>query len=62
MADRDLFSRLRRLFSTNVIVRNVGGRRLRIADTQQVQAIAGKDLVDRYSRLYRRNNIEIRIW
>ena len=53
MADRDLFSRLRRLFSTNVIVRNVGGRRLRIADTQQVQAIAGKDLVDRYSRLYK---------
>ena len=53
MADRDLFSRLRRLFSTNVIVRNVGGRRLKIADTQQVQSIAGKDLVDRYSRLYK---------
>ena len=53
MADRDLFSRLRRLFSTNVIVRNVGGRQLKIADTQQVQSIAGKDLVDRYSRLYK---------
>ncbi len=33
MADRDLFSRLQRLFSTNVIVRNVGGRKLKIADT-----------------------------
>ena len=53
MADRDLFSRLRRLFSTNVIVRNVGGRQLKIADTQQVQAVSGRDLVDRYSRLYK---------
>ena len=53
MADRDLFSRLRRLFSTNVIVRNVGGRQLKIADTQQVQAVSGKDLVDRFSRLYK---------
>ena len=26
MADKTLFGRLRRLFSTNVIVRNVGGR------------------------------------
>ena len=53
MADRDLFSRLQRLFSTNVIVRNVGGRQLKIADTAQVQSIAGKDLVDRFSRLYK---------
>ena len=53
MAERDLFSRLQRLFSTNVIVRNVGGRQLKIADTQQVQAVTGKDLVDRFSRLYK---------
>ena len=53
MADRDLFSRLQRLFSTNVVVRNVGGRQLKIADTAQVQSIAGKDLVDRFSRLYK---------
>ena len=53
MADRDLFSRLQRLFSTNVIVRNVGGRQLKIADTQQVQSVSGRDLVDRYSRLYK---------
>ena len=54
MADTSLRSRLQRLFSTNVIVRNVGGRRLKIADTQQVQSIAAKDLVYRYSRLYNR--------
>ena len=53
MAEKDLFSRLQRLFSTNVIVRNVGGRQLKIADTQQVQAVTGKDLVDRFSRLYK---------
>ena len=53
MAERDIFSRLQRLFSTNVIVRNVGGRQLKIADTAQVQSIAGKDLVDRFSRLYK---------
>ncbi len=53
MAERDLFSRLQRLFSTNVIVRNVGGRKLKIADTAQVQAIQSKDLVDRFARLYK---------
>ena len=29
MADTSLFSRLKRLFSTNVIVRNVGGKKLK---------------------------------
>jgi hypothetical protein len=53
MADKDLFSRLQRLFSTNVIVRNVGGRKLKIADTAQIQSVTGKDLVDRFSRLYK---------
>ena len=38
MADKTLFSRLQRLFSTNVIVRNVGGKKLKIADTEQVQS------------------------
>ena len=38
MADKSLFSRLQRLFSTNVIVRNVGGKKLKIADTEQVQS------------------------
>ena len=53
MADTTLFGRLRRLFSTNVIVRNVGGRKLKIADTAQVQAISSGDLVDRFARLYK---------
>ena len=32
MADTSLFARLQRLFSTNVIVRNVGGKNLKVAD------------------------------
>ena len=40
MADKSLFGRLQRLFSNNVIVRNVGGKKLKIADTDKVQHIA----------------------
>ena len=52
MADTSLFGRLRRLFSSNVIVRNVGGRKLRIADTDKVQAFAKNNLIDRYTRMF----------
>ena len=52
MADKSLFSRLQRLFSTNVIVRNVGGKKLKIADTAQVQSQVKSHLVDRYSKLH----------
>jgi hypothetical protein len=37
MADTSIFSRLRRLFSTDVIIRNVGGDQLKVADTNQIQ-------------------------
>jgi len=52
MADTTLFGRLQRLFSTNVIVRNVGGKKLKIADTDQVQKQVKSHLVDRYSKLH----------
>ena len=52
MADTTLFGRLRRLFSTNVILRNVGGRKLKIADTDQIQTQVKSHLVDRYSKLH----------
>mgnify|MGYP004448588949 FL=1 len=52
MADTSLFSRLRRLFSTNVIVRNVGGRELRVSDTSRTQAYSRSNLVDRYQKIY----------
>ena len=52
MADTSLFSRLQRLFSTNVIVRNVGGRKLKISDTSRTQATAKSNLVDRYQKIF----------
>jgi hypothetical protein len=56
MANTDLFSRLRRLFSTDVIVRNVGGHQLKVVDTDRVQAYGSaqtNSLVDRFTRLHR---------
>ena len=62
MADTSLFSRLSRLFSTDVVVRNIGGDQLKIADVNQIQT-TGKfqtnSLVDRFSRLYIYNNKNI---
>ena len=62
MAERNLFSNLQRLFSTDIIVRNVGGTELKIADTNQIQT-TGKyqtnSLLDRFSRLYIYNNKNI---
>lgn len=52
MADTSVFSRLKKLFSTNTIVRNVGGKRLRIADTDQIQSFVNRRGVDRYHRVY----------
>jgi hypothetical protein len=62
MAERNLFSNLQRLFSTDILVRNVGGTELKIADINQIQT-TGKyqtnSLLDRFSRLYIYNNKNI---
>ena len=52
MADTGVFSRLKKLFSTNTIVRNIGGKKLRIADTDQIQSFVNRRGVDRYHRVY----------
>lgn len=52
MADNSVFSRLKKLFSTNTIVRNIGGKRLRIADTDQIQSFVNRRGIDRYHRVY----------
>jgi len=52
MANTSLRARLQRLFSTNVIVRHAGGRKLKIADTDRVQRSQKNSLVDRWSRLH----------
>ncbi len=52
MADTSLFSRLQRLFSTNVIVRNVGGKKLKVSDTSRTQSYAKSNLIDRYQKIF----------
>ena len=37
MADKSIFPRLKRLFSTDVIVRNEGGNQLRVMDVNSIQ-------------------------
>ena len=49
---KDLFSRLKKMFSTDVIVRNVGGKKLKIVDTDEIQYATDRNsLRDRYNRL-----------
>ena len=55
MADTKLFTRLQRLFSTDVIIRNQGGNELKVMDVDSIQRsgdVATNSLVDRYNRLY----------
>lgn len=62
MADTSLFNRLKRLFSTDVAIRNIGGNELKVVDINAVQK-SGKymtnSLVDRFTRLYVYNNKNI---
>ena len=57
MADKSIFSRLGKLFSSNVIVRNVGGKRLKVRDTSRLQSVGNKVSmgVDRFSKLRKTN-------
>ena len=58
MADKSLFGRLSRLFSSDVVIRNIGGDTLKVTDVNQIQT-TGKyqtnSLVDRFNRLYVHN-------
>jgi len=51
-----LFDRLRRLFSTDVIIRNVGGNQLKTVDVDRIQAygnVKTNALIDRFTKLHR---------
>ena len=55
MADKGLFSRLKRLFSTDVLIRNVGGDQLKVMDVNQIQMtgeLETNSLIDRFNRVY----------
>lgn len=56
MIDKSLFPRLRRLFSTDVIIRNAGANRLKVMDVERVGsygALQTNSLVDRFTRLHK---------
>jgi len=59
MADNQqpgLFNRLTRLFSTDVIIRNVGGNQLKTIDVDKIQAygnVKTNALIDRFTKLHR---------
>ena len=62
MADTGLFSRLRRLFSTDVVIRNVGGDQLKTFDVnkaQQTGTLETNALVDRFNRIYSNSGTSI---
>lgn len=51
----NLFSTLRRLFSSDVIIRNAGNRQLKVMDTQNIQTsgvIQNNSLIDRFNKVY----------
>jgi len=51
-----LFGNLRRLFSTDVIIRNVGGKQLKTIDVDKIQAygnVKTNALIDRFTKLHR---------
>ena len=51
-----IFGNLRRLFSTDVIIRNVGGKQLKTIDTDRIQAygnVKTNALIDRFTKLHR---------
>ena len=55
MANTSVFSRLRRLFSTDVIIRNVGGNQIKTIDSGHIQSSGDYEtnaLIDRFNRVY----------
>ena len=62
MADRSLFGRLQRLFSTDVVIRNIGGTQLKVSDVNSIQTTGRYEtnsLMDRFTRLYTYNKANI---
>jgi hypothetical protein len=62
MADKGLFSRLQRLFSTDVIIRNTGDNQLKVFDINSIQKtgeIQTNSLVDRFNRIYSNSNTSL---
>lgn len=62
MADTRLFPRLKRLFSTDVVIRNVGGNQLKVFDVNKSQQTGGlktNSIVDRFNRIFKNSATSI---
>ena len=62
MVETSVFSTLRRLFSTDVIIRNAGGNQLKVMDVNSIQSTGEfktNALVDRYNRVYSSNTTSL---
>jgi len=57
MPDTSLYQQLKRLFSTNVIVRNIGGKNLKVIDPQSIQKLGLSGPADKYNRLYSKGGV-----
>jgi len=55
MADRKLFKRLQRLFSSDVVIRNVGGNQIKTIDVNKIQqsgTVETNSLINRYHKAF----------
>jgi len=52
MADKSFFSRLKKLFSTSVIVRNKGGKKLKLVDLDSRQSQSSRP-IDRFNKVFK---------
>lgn len=62
MADTTLFARLKRLFSTNAVIRNVGGNQLRVMDLDRIQAYGNLEsnaLYDKFDKIHKSTNSQL---
>lgn len=57
MANDNFFKRLGKLFSTNIIMKNTGGKKLRVIDINDIQQTETNFLVDRFHRLHTPNRV-----
>lgn len=55
MVNKNVFSRLKRLFSNQTVIRNIGGNQLKVIDTDRLQSLGllqTNSLVDKFNRMY----------
>ena len=52
LKQKSLFSKLKRLFSTDAVIRNIGGKKLKVVDTDEVMYATDRNtLRDRFNRI-----------